>query len=196
MTKAIHPFERSHLGLAPFRCVGWYESKYQACHGAPIQPGSSCDYCGQGIMLVFRIKSSDGKEFKVGCDCVAKTARECAKTDIERDARSVVDQVNKIRTAVSNARKDEHIKAAIAKLDDNASALDIQIEIAGKQRNAFDYLRWMFTHGGRTGKLKAAKKTDELLRAIERHRAAVNDDIIRHEQDGRFAEIKLEEFAR
>ncbi len=70
---AKHVFERAGLGKAPFRYVGMTESKYQACHGAPVQPGSSCDYCGQGIMYVCEILSADGRRFKVGCDCVART---------------------------------------------------------------------------------------------------------------------------
>lgn len=163
---AIHPFEKRCLGLAPFRCTGSYESKYQAIPGdpsCPIQPGSTCDYCGQGIVNVFTIKSSDGKTFKVGCDCVAKTARECAKTELERDARKVVDDVNKIKTAAANKRKDVVIAVAMTKLEANASRLDVMIEIYGKHRNAFDWLRWMFANGGRTGKLKAAKQLDEIL---------------------------------
>lgn len=166
MTNTIHPFEKRGLGLAPFRCVGSYESKFQAIPGdpsCPIQPGSVCDYCGNGIMNVFVIKSSDGKKFKVGCDCVAQTAQACAKTELERDARKVVVAVNKIKTAAANARKDVIIAAAIAKLDANGSRLDRLIEVAGKQRNAFDYLRWLFANGGRTGKLKAARMVDSLL---------------------------------
>ena len=41
---SIHPFEKRGLGRAPFRCVGFYESKYQAIPGdpsCPIQPGST-----------------------------------------------------------------------------------------------------------------------------------------------------------
>jgi hypothetical protein len=161
---AIHPFERAGLGSAPFRCVGSYESKYQACHGAPIQPGSSCDYCGQGIMTVFRINSADGKEFKVGCDCVAKTARECAKTDLERDARRVVDAVNKIKTAAANTRKDVTIAAALVKLEANRETLEgVRLFDGYRERFAVEYLEWMFKNAGRTGKLKAARQLEELL---------------------------------
>ncbi len=44
-----HVFERAGLGLAPFRFVGMEEKTFQACPGAPIQAGSSCDYCGTGM---------------------------------------------------------------------------------------------------------------------------------------------------
>jgi hypothetical protein len=67
-----HAFESAGLGKAPFRCVGFTRSVYQAHPDAPQQPGSSCDYCGTGIMDVALIRSVDGKTFKVGCNCVEK----------------------------------------------------------------------------------------------------------------------------
>lgn len=196
-TPVVHPFERAGLGKAPFRCVGMYESKYQAIPGdpsCPIQPGSMCDYCANGIMNVFRIKSADGKEFKVGCDCVARTSDACAKTDAERVARELRTQVNRLKTAAANARKDERIAAALARFEANAERLKAMTVSrmgmggASYERCAYEYLQWMFTHSGRTGKIKAAKQMDELLAQAERHRAAVNEDIIRHERDGRFTE--------
>lgn len=77
-TKAtkIHAFEKAGLGKAPYRAIGFSEAKFQACHGAPIQCGASCDYCGTGIMNVYHVESSDGKTFKVGCECVTKTGDE------------------------------------------------------------------------------------------------------------------------
>lgn len=68
-----HSFERAGLGKAPFFCRGYSVEKFQAAPGAPIQCGTSCDYCSTAIMRVFRIESSDGHIFKVGCDCVART---------------------------------------------------------------------------------------------------------------------------
>jgi len=65
-------FERAGLGLAPFHFVGFSIKKFQACPGAPVQPGTCCDCCGTGIMLVCNIKSSDGRLFKVCSDCVVK----------------------------------------------------------------------------------------------------------------------------
>lgn len=195
MTSPIHPFERRGLGLAPFRCTGSYTSTYQACQGAPIQPGSTCDYCGTGIMTVFTIRASDRKEFKVGCDCVAQTYRECAGTDLERDARRVVDQVNKLKTAAANARKDVTIAAALVKLEANRESLSgMTLNDERRDRNALERLEWLFAHAGRTGKIKAAKQLDGLLLAIDRYRAAISDDAIRHENDGRYSKIRLQDF--
>ncbi len=69
----LHVFERAGLGKAPFRVTGFTVKTFKASPDSPTQPGTSCDFCGTGIMNVCLIKSSDGKAFKVGCDCVAKT---------------------------------------------------------------------------------------------------------------------------
>ena len=69
----LHVFERAGLGKAPFHCIGMEEKTFQACQGAPIQPGGSCKYCGQGIRYVYIVRGRDGRCFGVGSDCVAKT---------------------------------------------------------------------------------------------------------------------------
>lgn len=102
----VHPFERTGLGKPPFRVVGFSVQKYQACHGAPIQPGSSCDYCGTGIMNVFHIKGADGATFKVGIDCVQKTydvglrkeALQAART-FKREAVQAAREASRVDTA-------------------------------------------------------------------------------------------------
>jgi hypothetical protein len=71
-----HCFERAGLGRAPFRVTGFTTMKYCAAPGAPILPGGTCDYCGTAIMYACEITSSDGKTFKVGCDCVNRTGDE------------------------------------------------------------------------------------------------------------------------
>jgi hypothetical protein len=72
-TPPVHRFEAAGLGKAPFTLIGFERRVYVACPGAPAQPGSSCDYCGTSISLVFMIQSADLRRFKVGCDCVEKT---------------------------------------------------------------------------------------------------------------------------
>lgn len=69
----IHKFEEAGLGVAPFRFVTVVVRKYQACHGAPIQPGGCCAYCGEGIMECCVIQDAKGKRFEVGNVCVGKT---------------------------------------------------------------------------------------------------------------------------
>jgi hypothetical protein len=72
---SMHPFQKSGLGIAPFRCVGVSENVF-VMPGGHSKAGGSCDYCGTGIRWEFLIESADDKTFKVGCDCVAKTYRE------------------------------------------------------------------------------------------------------------------------
>ena len=101
----LHPFERAGLARAPYRFVRAYTSKFQACQGAPVQPGSSCDYCATGIMLVYVLRGSDGREFKVGCDCVQKMCRkgERVLTDVEKAARKHATEMRHAREAAKDA---------------------------------------------------------------------------------------------
>jgi hypothetical protein len=69
-----HPFEKVGLGKAPFSCTHVTENVFASPDGT-TKAGGCCDYCGTGIRWEFWIKGSvaGAKQFKVGCDCVAKT---------------------------------------------------------------------------------------------------------------------------
>jgi hypothetical protein len=69
-----HPFEKSGLGKAPFTCTHVTENVFALPDGT-TKAGGCCDYCGTGIRWEFWIKGSvaGARQFKVGCDCVAKT---------------------------------------------------------------------------------------------------------------------------
>ena len=69
-----HPFEKSGLGRAPFSCTHVTENVFALPDGTS-KAGGCCDYCGTGIRWEFWIKGSvaGARQFKVGCDCVAKT---------------------------------------------------------------------------------------------------------------------------
>lgn len=86
MEEKIHVFELADLGKAPFKCIGLYsipsptlaEANPDAYNNAlrDMPQGfrcGTCSYCGQPIMNNYLIKSSDGKTFSVGCECVMKT---------------------------------------------------------------------------------------------------------------------------
>lgn len=49
--------------------IGFSVKTYQACQGAPIQPGGVCEKCGQGIKYVVTLKSTRGQILNVGQDC-------------------------------------------------------------------------------------------------------------------------------
>src|SRR5215472_10998468 len=67
-----HVFERAGFGKRPYTLVGFHTAKFQVAPDAPVLPGSSCDYCSQAIMYVCELQSSDGRTFKVGCDCIER----------------------------------------------------------------------------------------------------------------------------
>ena len=69
----MHVFEKAGLGKAPFKLIGFSECIFKPAPDVPARPGTSCDYCGTGIMTVCHIRGADGKQFKVGCNCVEKT---------------------------------------------------------------------------------------------------------------------------
>lgn len=79
----IHRFQAAGLGIAPFTVVGIESTADRAAMNREREAngqvfttnncGGTCDYCGQAIWNVFKIRSADGHEFKVGCDCVRKT---------------------------------------------------------------------------------------------------------------------------
>jgi hypothetical protein len=146
----IHKFEAAGLGKAPFRFVGSDRIIYQACHGAPIQPGSSCDYCGNAISNVYYVKSSDGNEFKVGCDCI----RKCDDASL---IKIVTEEEAKKRRAVNAKRRETNAKK---RLDRKASVVAKweagQCESLKGQphpraqfadKSMFDYIAWMMSNG-------------------------------------------------
>ena len=87
----VHPFEKAGLGKAPFHFVGLTENFIVHPDGS-TQAAGCCDYCHTGIRNEYHIRSTDGNEFVVGCDCVEKLDR--------ADNRLVADVV-----AAKNARE-------------------------------------------------------------------------------------------
>jgi predicted GNAT family acetyltransferase len=121
----VHPFERADLGNAPFHLVGVTTKKFQAAPDAPVQPGGSCDYCGQAIMYVARVRDSQGKEFNVGLDCAERTG----DTKLSEAARRAE---NKLRREMDKARADalrqDRIDTLQERLGDTLRRLDVQAE--------------------------------------------------------------------
>jgi len=169
-TKKIHPFERNGLGIAPFKYVGFYVSKYQAIPGdpsCPIQAGSSCDHCGTAIMNVCRIKSADGREFKVGNECVAKVGREYDRallTVVEAAARK---RARVAAKSLAAARADE--LATLLATDSVRATLALQPHPhpyrAGLGETLLDSLEFAVKRSGAAGKARALKTIKTLIGA-------------------------------
>lgn len=164
----VHSFERAGLGKAPFRCVGYRVSKFQASPEAPVKPGSSCDYCGQSIMHVFEIVAADGQSFHVGRDCVERTgdtqliessrreywaqerALRNAHFDAEAAARGKVRAAEMAETAARNANELAMVieGAAVVESSQNSSEWDRNVavtvyrELTTGERNGVTDREW------------------------------------------------------
>jgi hypothetical protein len=165
--ETVHKFERAGLGKAPFRFVGVTDadsygsssvsgmSVVGTIGGCEVSTriGGTCDYCGKAITDIYRIESSDGKRFNVGCDCADK----CGDRGI---IVSVGAAANKIRTERAHARADAKIAAAVALLPVAAEALRTMPHpsawAAKKGLTRLDWATWMLQNAGRAGKVSAA----------------------------------------
>lgn len=170
MTLDIHPWEKAGLGKAPFRFVGVTEKTYTACPGAPAVPAGTCDYCGNGILYCYGIRSADGKEFVVGCECVRKldknalvnaTEFDKARLKLERDKRAA-------KRNVIHAREKARIDAAIALLDRPEVAAAVaniphpNASMAKDGRTYADYIEYMRRMAGNSGMIRVAKVIESL----------------------------------
>lgn len=105
----MHPFEKAGLGIAPFRCTGVGESVFVLPDGSS-KAGGSCHYCGTGIRWEFYIQGDDGREFKVGCDCVEKTYREYG-VEVENFKAIRLEHARQRRQAGAQVRREARQKA-------------------------------------------------------------------------------------
>jgi hypothetical protein len=108
----VHPFEAAGHGMAPFKFRYIEEIVFVDTQGYS-HAGGSCDYCGTLIRWAYWLRSACGKDFKVGCDCVAKT-------HMPGDTLlSVVAREEKNRKkAADKARKELRIARLYKELDD------------------------------------------------------------------------------
>ena len=164
----IHVFERAGLGRAPFRYDGFHVEVYQAIPGdpsCPIQPGTCCDYCGQGISNVCRIKDADGKMFKVGCDCVEKTG-DAGLRKVVADVKRKHDR--ELRHARETARvatgrallADPAVREQLAALPHPRGFVDRD---TGAPMTLLDSVEWMFTNAGTAGRIRTTRQIEKLL---------------------------------
>ena len=162
-THIIHPFEKADLGLAPFRLDGITEKWYVACPGAPKQPGSCCDFCYTGIAYEFWIRSSDGKRFKVGSECVRKTGDAALINETDRAAA-------RLKLDLRHEKEAARIAATQEKLTDS----DLQAVLsslphpyqyqAAKGLTRLDWATWMMDNAGNKGKIDVAKFLDQITK--------------------------------
>ena len=154
-TGTKHRFE--HLGQPPYRFL-YHEAKtYQACPGAPIQVGGSCDHCATGIIDQYHFESADGKRFKVGSSCVRKAGSAGMYSQIKN-------KVNKVKRERKAKRDAERIAAAVEKLEVVRPELEAKPHPrkfvdreTGEDLTLADWCDWMLRCAGTRGKLDVAK---------------------------------------
>lgn len=148
----VHRFERAGLGKAPFRFVEMTEKVYQACPGAPAQPGSNCDYCMASIRYEFWCESSDGKVFKVGCDCIHKIGDRGLVKQISAAERQLRDKKNAAARERKKAKKIARLESARAKLPTIRGTLASQPHPheyhASQGKTLLDYVEWCLVNHG------------------------------------------------
>lgn len=168
----IHAFEQAGLGVAPFALIGVFEKRgpislghHGGCEvlvGAPGQPMGRCDFCGTAIAECYQIRSSDGKTFVVGCECVRKTDDAGLTRAVDREAR-------RLRNEARHRRED----AKCAELRDLIGRPDVQqalasqphpIQYRAEQGETFlDSARWMMQHAGASGQLSTLRSVKRVL---------------------------------
>lgn len=165
---AVHAFERSGCGRAPFRLLGVEERRgpmtfidkvtgQQYTSGSPGQPMGTCAHCGTGIAVCCTIQDADGKRFIVGNVCVNKTSD-----------KGLVDQTRKaINARLAEAR---HTKAMarFAWIKENLErakpALERLPDPNGyKGRTAYDWATWMVKNAGDAGRKRVEKLMKEAM---------------------------------
>ena len=152
-----HPFEKAGLGKAPFSCTHISENIFTLPDGTS-KAGGCCDYCGTGIRYEFWIKGSvaGARQFKVGCDCVAKTGWG-------------IDGFEKIRADHTRARRQAGAeKRAEKRREERKAWIDEQHAARAIERVA-DTAAWRATNSVLAARLDAyTGKNDFLLSMIER----------------------------
>lgn len=161
-----HVFEVAGLGAAPYTFLRAETKTYQAAPGAPVQPGSSCDYCGTAITIEFWVRSADGRVFKTGCDCIRKT---CADSN-DPHTRSFLRAVTAAEKARTKAKAAAKVKSTVADLEalasdpavgDQLAALPHPMGWAGKSR--LDWAAFMRKNAGHTGRTQVLRFVQRML---------------------------------
>jgi len=158
-----HPFEKSGLGKAPYRCMssgplvaaGGHRggtAGYEAALAAGHEPvvGGTCQHCGTALKNAIWFESADKAVFYVGVSCADKAGEATAA----RKARSGLRSDKK-------ARETARIKAAISSLASDSVLIDRLSSQphpnqwrAEKGDTLLDYLRFRMQRSGHAGMLR------------------------------------------
>jgi hypothetical protein len=163
--RALHPFERAGLGKAPFYFVGLTEKTYQACHGAPVQPGGTCAFCGTGIRYCCQIKSADGARFVVGCDCVQRLADERNDgSDTALALRKLAAVVSAAERKIAAQKRAQKAAGVLASIETSLADAAIRATLETRPHprafaglSLLNWCEWMLANAGAKGRAEVAK---------------------------------------
>ena len=169
----VHAFEKAGLGKAPFRIVGCCEKRgpivlsqaggvTMTC-GAPGQPMGVCDFCGTGIAECWAVRSADGKQFEVGCDCVRKTGDAGMTKVID----AAIAKKRREKAAAKGDADAAYVDAALADYATREKLAAAKHPLAADKpwladRTALDYVEFVRRGVGNAGLARLAK----LIRSI------------------------------
>lgn len=180
MTEQVkHVFEAAGLGIAPFSFVGVetrrgpikmmqlaYDGKtmIEVDVGAPGQPMGTCDYCGTGIADCYMIRSADGKNSIVGCECVSKTGDRGLKIAIERAKK----ELNREKNAAKKNANIENLRSLLS--DDSIVSSLLAIahpseKMAARGFSRLDWAHFMLEQAGDAGRRTAIKFINVIRKA-------------------------------
>lgn len=152
------------LGRAPYTVLGFQgtadragEQREREAAGLTFTSnlcGGTCAVCGQAIFNVYRIRSADGVEFKVGPDCVAKSGDAGLRRRVASDKYANAKRLRKAREAA---------REAAAKLLLAEPAVKVELSLvkhghayhASKGLTRFDEAEFLLMRGGASGRLRA-----------------------------------------
>ena len=144
----IHKFEAAGLGIAPFRFIGVETAGDRAAVQRERESAgmvfttnyaTSCDYCGQGIQNAFRVRSADGREFKVGCECIRKTG-DAGLMRAVSDEESAKRRQKSAKRREAKVERERRLLAAFRAGE--CASLRSQPHPKGREGSAHDYVAW------------------------------------------------------
>jgi hypothetical protein len=150
----IHCFEAAKLGKAPYAFLGVREFKFKAAPEAPTQPGTCCDYCGTGIMYAFMLRSADGKEFKVGCDCIEKSGDKGLRkiiSQLEKEKRQKKAQEKRQKELDRRNEVKREIEEILANNPKIVESLKSKPHPSIPRYTLLNYVEWMLIYAGVSG---------------------------------------------
>ncbi len=176
-----HPNERrmggprhskwSHLPDGPWKFIGSESRTFQACPGAPLQVGGSCDHCGTGITDTYIFAAPTGERFKVGSTCVYKMIKQ-GKTDndvpaaLQKAGDAIRHARNKASRIRAKAKRVTQRAAAVELLDQHRAAADAIPHPnkwrADKGDTLADWAAWMLHNGGGPASVQVAERLQKL----------------------------------